>query len=176
MAFLLKCIIITIQVIFVSSQWESLNTTGTGPSPRRGHSMVTYNDEYENDIIVLFGGRSQSFANCSFNNLWNHSLCGDHFHAKLIDTTIILASSDSSYPNCALNCSGNGWCHYDETIQDSYCICYDEYRGDTCQIKEFQDFEYDVWYLNMTTLQWTQWELISNFLFPIMTQLHYYKI
>ena len=155
-------------MILISSQWEALDIIESGPSPRRGHSMVTWNDPYGNDIVVVFGGRSQSFANCSYNTsngIWNDTLCGDHTHAKLIDTTIVLASSDPIYPNCAFNCSGNGWCHFDETVQDSYCICYDEYRGDTCQIKEFQDFEYDVWYLNMTTLDWTKWELCFMFYF-----------
>eukprot|EP01083_Nonionella_stella_P252216 869292_1 len=149
------------QLIFVSAQWEWLSTTD-GPSPRRGHSMVTYSDSHNNDILILFGGRSQYFANCTYNNNWNYTACGDHHESKLVDTTIVLSSSDASYPTCALNCSENGWCHYDETISDSYCICYDDYRGPNCQFKEFQEFEYDVWYLNVTTLEWTHYDFVDR--------------
>ena len=162
---LISIICICFHILIVSSQWKTLNTINNGPSPRRGHSFVTYTDEYNNDILILFGGRSQSFANCSYLDNWNYTACGDHHYEKLVDTTIILASSDPSYPNCSLNCSGNGWCHYDETISDSYCICFDDYRGDNCQIREFQDYKYDLWYLNLTTLIWTEYELNKNTFF-----------
>jgi len=144
------------------AQWQELNVTGDKPRPRIGHSMVTYTDDGGHDIVVMFGGRSQFFASCAYNNNWNYSLCGDHFDAKLVDTSIVLASSDPLYPRCALNCSGNGWCHYDQTVSDSYCICYDEYRGPNCQYKEFQNFEYDIWFLNMTTLYWTQYDFLDR--------------
>jgi len=163
--FLFSCVLVCICWQSVSAQWRPVNVTNADelqPSPRRGHSMVTYHDDFGNDIVVIFGGRSQYFANCSYNNNWNESECGDHVHAKLIDASIVLAVSDASFPGCSLNCSGNGWCHFDETIADSYCICYDEYRGENCQYKEFQSFEYDVWYLNVSTLRWTQYDFVDR--------------
>eukprot|EP01084_Bolivina_argentea_P260942 440818_1 len=154
-------ILVVIQyTLLLSAQWELL-TNAQGPSPRRGHSMVTYTDLY-GDIVILFGGRSQYFAECRYNDNWNYTLCGHHEVDKLVTSTIVLASINETYPNCALNCSENGWCHYDEKISDSYCICYDEFRGHNCEIKEFQEFEYDVWYLNVSSLQWTQYDFVDR--------------
>lgn len=140
----------------VSSQWQLLDSKG--PSPRIGHSIITYNNGTGHDILILFGGRSQRFETCKYNDNWDWNICGDHVHAKLVDTTIVPSHSMPEFPECTTNCSENGWCHYDETISDSYCICYDDYRGPNCQFKEFQEYEYDVWYLDLSDLQWTQYE------------------
>lgn len=161
--------------IFVSSQWEKISTANTGPKPRRGHTLTTWPNGAQyirdnstrpisdsNEVLIIFGGRSQYFASCAYNNGWDNETCGDHFASPLIDTSIVLSSSSVDYPNCSQNCSDNGWCHYQETIDDSYCICYDDYRGTNCQLREFQDDEYDIWMLDAGTLSWTRRELSTK--------------
>ena len=151
-------IIIILCILGTYTQWIKMSTINT-PLPRRGHSLVTYINDNNEETVIMFGGRTQKLEECRYNNNWTYSLCGDHFYQKLTDTTIVESN------DCALNCSENGWCHYEQTINGSYCVCFDEYRGDTCEYKEFQDFSNDVYYLNITTFEWNKYSFdnINNY-------------
>ena len=160
------CVVQTFKLC--NCQWQLLLPNNEGPTPRKGHSLTTWN---AGDKLVLFGGRSQSFALCEWPYNWDNETCGDHVFSPLVDTSIVLASQAAPYTNCSNNCSDNGWCHYEEPIDDAYCICYDDYRGHVCQYREIQSMEYDIWLFDIKTLLWTQYELSIIIFYPCANNL-----
>lgn len=132
---------------FVSfSQWVELQTVST-PLNLQGHSVSTWND-----LSVVFGGRSQTFKTCT-NVTWDLNDCGDKFSYNWTDTSYALANPLNGQ-NCTDNCNTNGWCVYSESEAKSFCICYDDFRGELCQYREIQQFELELYVLNTTTAQW----------------------
>ena len=107
--FLVVVSFIAIQVVAAETfPWKQLNTTGTKPSSRYGHTSVVWND-----MMVVFGGRDRlrvsPYTNFDKNDVWSLNLTTLEWTCRSAATTTTYTKKNSG--GCSLYISSLNECN-----------------------------------------------------------------